>query len=233
MPYRNHRNHRNNRNNPNHPNKKGFTFVELLIVMAIMAGLLALSAPMVTALRSQVVLNQTIRHAKTDLITTLGYSLAGKSIAALSTPGQAENPDLIPSLYALAFQTDPEAGDPTPYRYLEYTTSMDSSNTQSSKTIYEIDKDLPSTNVFLKTIRLKKNAEDDGHTVSSLHVFFIPPFGKIAFAGDLVETTSFDPVATLAAGQADTVAELTFQYKDDPDQSITLSLGTDKTIQIL
>ena len=82
----------------------GFTLVELIIVMAIMSFLLALSAPMVEAARSDIAMNRTLRFVKTDMITAMGYALAGKSVAA-QVSGDLKDRSQIPKTYALYFQT--------------------------------------------------------------------------------------------------------------------------------
>ena len=211
--------------------------IELLIVMTLIAFVLAMAAPFATSIRSDIAMRKTIRQVKTDLITNIGYSLAGKSIAAL-TEGNLMNPDLIPSHYALYFKRDDDFVDTTPYRYVELRSEIESSASQRAKVIYQIEKEMPSPTVYISDIRLKTSGADSDNSIKSAYIFFVPPFGKIFFVSgydSLVEnnTASFDPVTVFEESKNIQKIEIDFQYKDDEDSVMTLSFGTDKIINIL
>jgi prepilin-type N-terminal cleavage/methylation domain-containing protein len=216
---------------------KGFSMVELLIVMTLMAFVLAMAAPFASSIRSDIAMRKTIRQIKTDLVTNIGYSLAGKSIKAL-TEGDLMNPDLIPSHYALYFKKDDDFGDPTPYKYVELRSEIESSTTQRAKVIYQVDKEMPSPVVYISDIRLKTSESGGGNSVDSAYIFFTPPFGKVVFSDNynsLVEnsSSSFDPIAAFKESVDIKGIELDFKYKDDEDSIMTLSFGADKIINIL
>jgi four helix bundle protein len=230
----------NNRNNPNHRNNlksvAGFTFVELIVVMSLMAALLALSAPMINSLRSEVAMRQTVHQAKTEIITGVGYAMAGKSIAALSD-GNLKNADLIPSHYGLAFTAGMNAAGETPYRYVEFAVLKNSFSSRLATEIYSIEKEWPSYSIFLKEIRLKNDPSEEGISVPRLLVLFTPPFSTIAFVqnNETPEGTlmSFDPAAALDAAKNYKLAELTFKHKDNANSLSTLRISTDKNLEIL
>lgn len=216
---------------------KGFTFAELMIVSVIMMVLLGLSAPFVSSLRSEVALTSAIRQVKTDVITTMGYSMAGKSIAALSA-GRLNDPTLIPGYYGLHFTSSSDYGSSEPYIYLELSTQLNSQNILVAKNIYQIEKEITSPVVYLKDIRIKKNASEAGQSVGSVLILFSPPFGKVVFL--LGQDTVVErPGATISnlseftSNNDNRYIELEFQYKEDPINSTVLTFGTDKVINIL
>ncbi len=213
----------------------GFTFVELIIVSALMMVLLGLSVPFVTSLRSELSMSGTLRQVKTDVVTTMGYALAGKSIAAL-TSGDLNNPELIPSHYALFFQADDDYGNPTPYSYVECTTEILNRNQYNTKSIYSIEKDMPSETVILKDIRLKMNESDSGQSVDSAFIFFSSPFAKVnLFNGhkSLVSDSNytFNSIETFKNTDFNYI-DLVFQFKDDKDTRTIMTFGVDKVINI-
>jgi len=211
--------------------------IEILVVAGIMMFLMVMAAPFTTSIRSDISMRRTLHQIKTDLITNMGYALAGKSIAALSA-GDLTNPDLIPSHYALYFKTNTDFGDPEPYYYMEMTTEIISSDTQDTKSLYQIEKEMPSPVVYLKDIRLKTNESDPGISINSAFMFFTPPFGKITFVSgydSLVvdENYSFNSIDAFEDDYDNQIIELDFQFKDDETSVTTLSFGTDKVINIL
>lgn len=211
--------------------------IELLVVMTLMALILTMAAPFASSIRSDIAMRKTIRQIKTDLVTNIGYSLAGKSIAAL-TEGDLMNPNLIPSHYALYFKKDDDFGNPTPYRYVEVRSEIQSSTTQQAKVLYQIEKEIPSPAIYISDIRLKTSESGSGNSVDSAYIFFTPPFGKIVFLNgydSLVEnnSSSFDPISAFKESASIKGIELDFKYKDDEDSVMTLSFGADKIINIL
>ena len=203
---------------------KGFTIIELLIVMTIMSVLLALSAPFVTSTRSDIAMNRTVRQVKTDLVTNMGYSLAGKSIAALSH-GNLMDASQIPSHYALYFATDSDWGGGIPYQYLEFTPEGEDDISIN----YQFEKEWPSSTVYLKEIRL------DGSAISSAYIFFTSPFGKINFLtghDSLLSGGSLDIDETIKNESDYEEIEFDFIYKDEELTLTTLSFNVDKTINI-
>ncbi len=210
--------------------------IELLVVMTLMAFVLAMAVPFVESIRSDIAMRKTIRQVKTDLVTNIGYSLAGKSIAAL-VQGDLMNPSLIPSHYALYLKKDDESGNPTPYRYVELRSEIESGGSQRIKVLYQIEKEMPSPAVYISDIRLRKSQSDSGSSVDSAYMFFTPPFGKISFVSgydSLIEnnTASFDPIVVLGGARDIQKIEIDFKYKDDEDSITTLSFGADKIINI-
>lgn len=218
-------------------NLKGFTFVELLIVSAIMMVLMAMTVPAVDALRSDIALGRTIRQVKISILSTLSYSMAGKSIASLTARSPMDL-SLMPGVYALHFRAADDYGEDEPYHYLEGSVGIDSVGNSSGKIIYANENESASDVVFLKEIRLKENAEDAGNPVNSVTVFFTPPLGKIFItsqpdASITQEGGLFSPIPLFEAADANRFVELDFQYKEETDKVMTLRLGIDKTINVL
>lgn len=211
----------------------GFTLVELIIVMAIMSFLLALSAPMVEAARSDISMNRTLRFVKTDLITGMGYALAGKSIGAFSA-NDLSDIHQIPETYALYFQKSSDSTDPK-YYYVELVPVEGKSGEVSVN--YQVEKEWPSSAVALTDIRLTDGGTDPGRSVEQALIFFTSPFGKINFIADPGQL--FVPGGTMNLAEAfknesDTKQiELDFQFQDNELSESTLTLNTDKTISIL
>jgi len=217
--------------------RAGFTLIEFLIVSGVMMFLLAMAAPFSTSIRSEISMKKTLRQVKTDIITTMGYSLAGKSIAALSE-GDLMNTSLVPSHYALYFATDTDYGDQKPYKYLEMTTEIITSSEQETKLVYQKEKEIPSSAIYLKSIRLKKNESDPGLAVNSAFMLFVPPFGKVVFFtghNSLLTDASyeFNSLSSIKNASDYRFIELDFQYKDEEQTLTTLSFGVDKMINIL
>jgi len=214
---------------------KGFTFVELILVSALMMLLLGLSVPFVTSLRSEVAMQGTLKQIKTDIVSAMGYSLAGKSIAALSS-GDISNPNLIPSHYAIYFHKDDDYGAPTPYNYTECSTDIISNDTYLTKTIYSIKKDMPSESIFLKDIRLRVSEVDSGNSVDSAYIFFSAPLAKVNIISGynaLVSNLSYSFNSLDAFTNSDfKYIDLIFQFKDEENSITTLTFGIDKIINI-
>ncbi len=215
----------------------GFTFVELLIVAAIMMVLMGLSVPFVSSLHADIALHRTIRQVKTDFLTNMTYAMSGKSIASLSARS-LENADLIPGYYVLHFQRANDYGGDDPYYYLELSSKIGLSGNEEAKPIYQLAKEMPSPAVYLKEIRLKTNGADSGTSVASASIFFAPPLGKIFLTtgvDGMIDNAfySFDPLAVFRQGNVPKTIELVFQYKNETDQTVTLSFGTDKIINVL
>ena len=210
----------------------GFTLVELIIVLAIMSFLLALSAPMVEAARSDISMNRTLRYVKTDMITGMGYALAGKSIAAL-TSDKLMDTKQIPESYALYFQTSPDDFAGPEYQYLELVPDGDTGRVRLN---YQINKEWPSPAVALRDIRLIGDAGGPGESVKQALIFFTSPFGRINIISDpgaLLTGGTLDLTEAFSAQSHIKKIELDFQFRDDEIGRSTLSLSTDKTINIL
>jgi len=209
----------------------GFTIIELIIVMAIMSLLLAMSAPFVSAARSDIAMNRMVRVLRTDIVTNLGYSLAGKSIAALSSDALLDV-EQIPSHYGLYFRREDDYGGGVPYSYLEFRPQEDKGKLRVN---YQIDKEWPSSEVYLKEIRLKKGDGSEGKQVHSALILFAAPFGKITLASGmdpLADGDTFNLSEALVNESDYKKVEFVFQYKDDELSDIVLSFGTDKFINI-
>ncbi len=213
-------------------NNKGFTLIEMLIVLALMAMLIALSAPFVTSLRSDIAMQRTLRQVKTDMVSTIDYSLAGKSFAALSAD-DLMNPELIPAAYSLYFETSDTYGDQAPYKYLEL--SADEEGLSKSMSLsYEYEHEYEAPAVYLKEIVLKNSVNSGSTTTDSAHIIILPPFGKILFVND-DETLLLHPMeGDLYQNQNDfDEIELHFQHKDDESSETILTLDKGKVINIL
>ena len=214
---------------------KGFTFVELIIVCAIGMVLLGLSAPFITALRSDLSMKESLSQVKTDIVTTMGYALAGKSVGALAS-GDLEDVSLIPSHYAIYFQTDGDYGDISPYYYTEFSTDIINKDEYNTKLTYSIPKDMPSETVYLKDIRLKKEVSDAGQSVASAFIFFSAPFAKVHLLSaqknlGLNPGYSFNSVEEFKNSDFKYI-DLVFQFKDDEKSQTILTFGVDKVINI-
>ncbi len=210
----------------------GFTLIEIFVVIGISAMLIALSAPFVTSLQSDISMQQTLRQVKVDLVSTLNYSLAGKSFAALSAK-QLMNPELIPEAYALYFQVDPSYGAQTPYDYLEFTANSDSEQ-KSLKSSYQKQNDYPNSSVYLKSITLLNSRKQSHLDLKNAFIFILPPFGKVIFLNENLESLAHLNSEKLEKNMDEyDQIKLTFQYKDDSKNAITLSFDKNKILNIL
>jgi len=210
---------------------KGFTFIELLIVMGIMAMLIVLSAPFVSSLSSDIDIQRSIRQVKVDLVSVISYSLAGKSFAALSADDQM-NPDLIPAAYSLYFEVD-NYGDQKPYKYLELTAEEEGLS-KAMKLSYEMDHDYESSTVYLKEITLKNSNTGTSKSVNSAYIMVLPPFGKLLFVDENKNFLSHLNEDDFYQNQREfDEINLLFQYKDDEITETILSLNSSKIINIL
>jgi len=214
-----------------HSRTKGFTFIELIVVMALMAILIALSAPFVASLQSDIAMQRNLRQVKVDLVSIISYSLAGKSFAALSADDLMD-PKNIPAAYALYFETDTDYGDQTSYRYMEFTAEEDGLN-QAMELSYDIPHEYVSPAVYLKELNLINSITGTSQSVNSAYIVVVPPFGKILFVnkgenfitglsadGFYQDQKNFDEI------------ELHFQYKDDELSETVISLNQSKIINI-
>jgi prepilin-type N-terminal cleavage/methylation domain-containing protein len=215
---------------------KGFTMIELLIVAALMMFLLALSAPFASSLRSDIAMNRTLQYIKSEIVTDMAYSISGKSITA-SVEGDLMNPDLIPSYYALYFQTAEDYGADKPHYYVEMRTDMETEPYTETGVMYKIAKELPSPTVYLREIRVKKDNTDTGTPVDSVFMVFVPPFGKVLFLSNMdsliTADSTFDSDEVFREAADYKAVELDFQYKDEEQTLATLRFGTDKVLNIL
>lgn len=215
----------------------GFTFVELLIVAAIMMVLMGLSTPFIVSLHADIALRRTVRQVKTDLLTNMTYAMSGKSIAGLSAR-MPNNVNLIPGYYVLHFRRAGDYGTDNPYYYLELSSTIGSSGNEVATPIYQLAKEMPSPAVYLKEIRLKTNGADSGASLDSASIFFTSPLGKVSLvtgANGMIDNAAYalDPIAAFRLGNATKTIELVFQYKNEPDRTVTLSFGTEKIINVL
>jgi len=216
---------------PNSENA-GFTLIEILIVMGIMAMLIVLSAPFVTTLRSQIAMQGVLRQVKVDLVSTMSYSLAGKSYAALSED-DLMNPELIPAAYLLYFQKDADFGGERIYKYLELT-AEEALSEKPLKTSYEFDHELSSPGVFLQDISLLNRVTGASQQVDAAYIVIMPPFGKVLFINDDQSFLSRLDAEELYRDREDfDEIQLTFQYKDRDFEAGTLSFSKDKILNIL
>lgn len=210
--------------------------IEILVVMAIMFILLALSSPFVTSLQSDIAIRKTVRQVKTDLVTNIGYSLAGKSITALYED-DLTNPELMPSHYALYFKSYDEHGDYSPYSYIEMRADASYGADQIARKLYQVEKEIPTSVVYLKEIRINNNTSSA--EVDSAYIIFTPPFGKVYLvSGSTYKSfaegdADFNLTDALEESGGNTKIEFDFQYKDDEHTLTTLTFSTDKIINIL
>ena len=214
---------------------RGFTFVEILIVSALIMVLLGLSAPLVTSLRSVIAIKGTVNQLKTDIITTMGNALAGKSVGALASHN-LEDISMIPSHYALVFQADHDYGNVSPYFYNEYTTEIMNNDQYETKLSYSISKDMPSESVFLTDIRLKNNESDIGQSVDDAFIFFSAPFAKVNLISghnNIISElgSSFNSANDFKDSDFKYI-DLVFQFKDDENSRTILTFGVNKVINI-
>lgn len=205
--------------------------VELIIVLAIMSFLIALSAPMVEAARSDISMNRTLRYVKTDMVTALGYALAGKSIAALSSDKLLDTSQ-IPESYVLYFQASPDQFAGANYQYLEL---VPDGETGDVRVNYSLEKEWPSAAVALRDIRL---ISDDGssQSVSQALIFFTSPFGRINIVSDpgvLLTGGTMNLEQAFKAENQYKKIDLDFKFKDNDMNESILELGTDKIINVL
>ncbi|MBN1259017.1 type II secretion system protein [Candidatus Peregrinibacteria bacterium] len=200
---------------------RGFTLVELLVVMALMMFLLGMAAPFAASIRSDIAIQKTVRQVKTDLITGNGYALAGKSIAALSE-GDLANKENIPAYYALRFTASADYEESqlnNHYNYQEWGADR--------QMIYNLEKEWPSAAVYLKEMVLKTDPADAGTPVQEASIIFMPPFGRVYLGG------TFNSEADFIENLKYHFIELHLQYKDNEDLETFMSFGSDKTINLL
>ncbi len=219
----------NSHKSPKSPNPTGFTFVELLIVSTLMMFMLAMAAPFTTAMQSEISMKKTVQQIKTNVITTMGYSLAGKSLTNASN-NDLMDASLIPSRYALYFQKNDTWGDQYPYRYLEMTTEVKTDGSQNTKVSYNHEKELPTSTVYISDIRLIQN---DGNEVSvnSSFIIFTPPFSKINFFPNQDPATFNKDIRQVIKDndKYDSI-EIDLMYKDELISLTTLKFGKDKIL---
>lgn len=210
----------------------GFTFVELLIVSTIMMFMLGMAAPFASSMRSEISMKKTIQQIKTNVITTMGYSLAGKSLTNASN-NDLMDASLIPSRYALYFQKNDTWGDQFPYRYLEMTTNISTGDSQLTKVSYNHEKELPTSTVYIKDIKLV-DENDNESSVDSVFIVFTPPFGRVNFfSNENPDTYNKDIRQTIKDNDEYEAVKIDFMYKDDPMSLTTLKFGKDKMLNIL
>lgn len=211
---------------------KGFTLIEILIVVGIMAMLMALSAPFVSSLRADTSIQQTLRQVKVDLVSTLSYSLAGKSFAAISAD-DLMNPDFIPEAYALYFQVQDKDGYQPPYHYLEFTSST-SLEEKALKSSYQKENEYPNSTVFLKEIYLLNSTDQTTVKAEAAYIFILPPFGRVVFVNENLDTLdNFSQEKIQESIQSYDQIQMTFQYKDDEKNVSKLTFDKSKILNIL
>ena len=210
---------------------KGFTIIELLIVLGLMAMLLALSVPFVASLRSDISLQKTLQGIKVDIVSTIDYSLAGKSFAALSAD-DLTNPKLIPAAYALYFETDSDYGEQTPYKYLELASEEEGLD-KAMKVSYEMPHEYSAPGVYLKDISFYNSDTGRNEKADSGYIVVLPPFGKLLFVDDGEGFLSGLTENDFYQNQRDfNGIKLHFQYKDDESTETVMSLNQGKVINI-
>jgi len=197
--------------------------------MALMAMLIVMSAPFVTSLRSDTAMQSTLRQVKVDLVSTMSYSLAGKSFAAISAD-DLMNPELIPAAYSLYLKTDTDYGDQTPYKYLELSAESEGLD-KPYKLSYEHEKEYDNPSVYLKEINLKNSESGNSVAVDSAYIVIMPPFGKILFVDEDDNFLNHMTENDLFQNQHDfDEIQLHFQYKDDELSEVVMSLNQNKVI---
>lgn len=211
--------------------------IEILVTLTVIAVLLGMFSPFASSIRADVSMSSALNQVKSDLLATMSYSLAGKSLASLSS-ASGPSPDLMPSHYLLLFDRDQNVDYPVDYRYIETKTDRVSSSYQPSFSIYEILKPPTNPNVFLREIRLI-DSSDSVTTVDSVAVLFTPPFGKVTLLDGVSfqalkgsTTSSFDSAVVFKSTNPYERVELDYQFKNDPRTLTTLSFSRDKTFQV-
>ncbi len=209
------------------PLQKGFTLIELLVVIGLMAIVLGLSVPFVTSLRSDVSLRKTLKQVETDVVSTLNYSLAGKSFAAISSGDLVES-ELIPAAYLLHFQVS-EEGDQYPYIYFELADNGGGQENPMTIT-YQKNKDFPGSSVFLKQIELISRVDQVSESVQSASILIQPPFGRVSFIELGTENLGTFTEQILYDDQKYDEIRLSFQYKDDEKNLSHFKFNTSKLL---
>jgi len=189
---------------------------------------------MVEAARSDISMNRTLRYVKTDLITGMGYALAGKSIGALSS-GNLRDRSQIPESYALYFQTSSDDFAGEDYEYLELVPLALDDDSGVVSVNYSVKKEWPSPAVALREIRLLNDDGSVAATPKEALIFFTSPFGRINIISDpgaLLDNGTLNLAEAFNAESHVKKIELEFQFRDNEIGRSTLSLSTDKTINI-
>lgn len=219
------------------PKSKGFTFVELLIVSTLALFLLAFSTPFIISLRGDVHMSQRLKQIKSDLVQTMSYSVAGKSIAALIS-SSGPSPDLVPSSYGLFFVKDSATSAPLNYHYLELKTEWLSKANQPTKSLLKIDKEPSNSTVFIRGIRLIDDL-NVAQSVDSALILFQSPFGKTSFFnGASIISLASDPnyvfnlVDLINSGQYQRI-EIDLQFKDSLTKVHTITFDQNKVVNVL
>jgi len=200
----------------------GFSFVELIIVAALMLFLLSLVFPLLFSLRAELALGQTVRQVKTDLLAGLIYGTSGKSFAALES-GDLLDPQGIPSHYGFHFKKVDPPQILSSYRYMEF---RNEPREKEWTPLYEIQKEW-TPGISLKSMVLKNDSETDGESFASLWVVFVPPFSKILF----IPGEAMQPLEDLATSPLYRQMGLEFAYKDHP-QSTWIWLDSHKRLRV-
>lgn len=202
--------------------RAGFTLVELLIVMALIAFLLALSVPFVQSLRPEIALQNTLREVKSEVVSTLTYALAGKSFATVT--GEDTLDPALPAAYGLHFSMDPEVDY---FEYLEFS-SDDYASEKPMDVIFQHAIEYPSSAVSLEGITLV-DEKNQTTPLQEVYLMVAPPFGKVLFLDQ--EGLLVSNVFEVTDSQKQDL-QLTFRYKDYDQDLRTFSVTTDKRINI-
>ena len=214
-------------------NRKGFTLIEILIVLTLSAFLFALSAPFSQKVQARMNLERTLKELQTDIQTTLNHTVSGKSIAILSIDEEENSP--LPAYYGLYFEVDKTFGEPKGYVYTEFGSQENKDHSfEQLTTLITQQKALTNDSVFLKEIRIKN--QQNSRAVKNVWLFFLSPFGKTYILEGSEEllnpsNTRVNVETLLKENESNEILEMDFQYKDDPKSLVTLSFGTDKLLK--
>lgn len=199
--------------------------------MAIVAMLLGMTVPFVASLRADISMQQVLRQVKVDLISTLNYSLAGKSFGAISK-NQLQSTDLIPEAYGLYFQVGEDKEGQRPYSYFEMT-AKNSSDVNQFKINYQNTKDYSNSTIYLKSIFLENSKDKSAIEVKNASILIIPPFGKVFFSSQkLDQGIDLNFQDTEKNDESYDLIKLIFQYKEDEKNLGTLSFDRNKILTL-
>lgn len=205
--------------------KRGFTMVEILIVLGIVAILISLSAPFVSSLQRDITFQKNAQQAEFQILSTLNYALAGKSFTSLSQEG-VKKEGVIPVAYGLYMKKGKYGSQPD-YQYLEF-----KENGAFLEVIYKGVHPFSSESIYLDEISLF-NTKKSVKSTNDLLVLIYPPFGKVRFIevgkvpGKISQNLIDSPVSAYQEVQ------LSFQYKNEDVFKQVLSFNLSKELSFI
>lgn len=205
----------------------GFTLVELLLVMTLMAVLVGFSVPFVTSVQADASMNQVLRQVSVDLSGLFTGAQAGKSLAALSANALFDT-SLIPKFYALTFEKNETFGDSKPYHYFE----LVGDDPSQLKNVYQKESALSNTSVYLKSISLLNSENQKMQEVDHATIFIQPPFGEVFFDDQILDENSVVDSKKISDPSFYDQIQLTFQYKEDEKNIRSIVFDRNKILNV-